>query len=348
MLKSMLRVAVVSSMLTTFAFSQELPRPIVRGGPEPFDPVAPDPEGDLERKDAQTVGPAWNQANAVVVARLDSVTEGPATMSMPPIHMNKLELTIETVLRGDMDGKKLSIQHRYRGDPNYAYEIGKSYVLAIESVRGGSSVTRIEPADDETIKSVKLACALPMGWTATGGKAVSPWGTLGKDYWQAELPEGFKSETVCSITGRPALPANGAHLGAESVPPAKEVKWSNPDGDGEYTVTVTNPTDKAIDVPALLTQDGKILWDDSLLILSQGKSYTMPNAKAVKGKVGFVTLKPGESVSTVVNVLSLKGPTWPRGGYRIEFTFALDNKSETKSLYYMSKHHDKLRDAAQK
>jgi hypothetical protein len=348
MLKSMLRAAVVSSMLTTFAFSQELPRPIVRGGPEPFDPVAQDPEGDLERRLVQEAATAWNQANAVIVARLDAFTEGPATMSMPPIHMNKLELTIESVLRGDMPEKKLAIQHRYRGDPNFAYEVGKTYVLAIEDMMGGASVTRIEVADEETIKSVKLACALPMGWSAQGGKAISPWGTLGKDYWQATLPESFKPETVCSITGRPALPAKGAHLGAESVPPAKEVKWSNPDGDGEYTVTVTNPTLEAIEVPALLTQDGKILWDDSLLIICQGKSYPLPKAKPVKGKVGFVTLKPGESVSTVVNVLSLKGPDWPRGGYRIAFTFALDNKSETKSLYYMSKHHDKLRSAAQK
>ena len=33
-------------------------------------------------------------------------------------------------------------------------------------------------------------------------------------------------------------------------------------------------------------------------------------------------------------------------GYRIEFQFCLGEKSQVKSLYYMSKHHDKLRQKA--
>jgi len=49
----------------------------------------------------------------------------------------------------------------------------------------------------------------------------------------------------------------------------------------------------------------------------------------------------------VVNALALKGPEWPRGGYRIEFQFCLGEQSSTQSFYYMSRHHDKLRDQAQ-
>jgi hypothetical protein len=68
----------------------------------------------------------------------------------------------------------------------------------------------------------------------------------------------------------------------------------------------------------------------------------------VTGKVSSLVLKPKESVSTVVNALALQGPEWPQGGYRIEFTFCLGDKAKTMSFYYMSRHHDALRDAAKK
>ena len=44
----------------------------------------------------------------------------------------------------------------------------------------------------------------------------------------------------------------------------------------------------------------------------------------------------------------LDGPEWPRGGYRIEFTFCLGEKANTQSFYYLSKHHDAVRDRAAK
>ena len=55
-------------------------------------------------------------------------------------------------------------------------------------------------------------------------------------------------------------------------------------------------------------------------------------------------LKPGESISTVVNALALKGPEWPRGGYRIAFQICLGEQSNVQSFYYMSRHHDPIRD----
>ena len=62
------------------------------------------------------------------------------------------------------------------------------------------------------------------------------------------------------------------------------IEWTNPDGDGEYKLTLTNPSDKPVTVPALLTQDGKILWRESLVILCQDRAYACPGAKAVSGK----------------------------------------------------------------
>ena len=168
-----------------------------------------------------------------------------------------------------------------------------------------------------------------------------------KDAWTAKIDS--KAKLSCSVTGRPALMVGGkAEFAVEKVPPKIDVKWSNPDGDGEYKITLSNPTDKAITVPALLSQDGKILWADSLVILCQGKVYTCPGCKPVTDKVEPTKIAPGKSVSTVVNALQLKGPEWPRGGYRIEFQFCLGEKSEVKSFYYRSKHHDPIREEVTK
>ena len=103
--------------------------------------------------------------------------------------------------------------------------------------------------------------------------------------------------------------------------------------------------DKPVAVPALLSAGGKILWEESLVILCQDKAYACPGAKGVSGKVEPTTLAPHQAASTTVNVLLLQGPEWPQGGYRIEFRFCLGEKSRTQSLYYMTKHHGKLRDA---
>ena len=58
------------------------------------------------------------------------------------------------------------------------------------------------------------------------------------------------------------------------------------------------------------------------------------------------TLKARESISTVINALALKGPMWPMGGYRIEFQIALGEQSEVMSFYYLSRHHDPIREKA--
>jgi hypothetical protein len=80
------------------------------------------------------------------------------------------------------------------------------------------------------------------------------------------------------------------------------------------------------------------------VIICQDKVYPLPSAKGVQKAPQATTLKPGEAVSTVVNVLLLNGPEWPQGGYRIEFQFGLGEKGVTKSLYFMTKHHGVLRD----
>ena len=186
-----------------------------------------------------------------------------------------------------------------------------------------------------------------MRWSRSGGHKTAP-ETGGHPGRVSERNGGgaATSEIVCAKTKRPALLAGEAvQFTVEHVQPAKKIKWTNPDGDGAYRLTVKNASDAEIEVPALLARDGEPLWSESVAILCQGKVYPVPGATGDTKGTGFVKLEPGASVSGVVNALALVGPKWPRGGYRIEFLFCLGEKSQTKSFYYLSKHHDKVREA---
>ncbi len=293
---------------------------------------------------------AWNQAEIVFLGELTEARTGPAAMSMPPIFLNRLAFKVEKVLRGTLADKTVSCAHSYRNETNFPYEIGKKYIVALTSAQDTIAVQNLRLADEAALKEVQLACALPPGWTIACGETNSPWAGMGKNAWSAQLPADMSKPTIiCRTTGRPALLAGPAVAWTvEPVPPVKSIQWTNPDGDGEYKLTLTNPTDKPMTVPALLTQNGDILWKESVVILSQEQAYPCPGSKGVTGKVSSLVLKPKESVSTVVNALALQGPEWPQGGYRIEFTFCLGEKTKTMSFYYMSRHHDRLRDGIQK
>ena len=254
------------------------------------------------------------------------------------------------MLRGTLPGKTVSCGHSYRNETNFPYEIGKKYVVALTSAQDTIAVQNLRLADEAAVKEVEQACALPLGWTVADGQPISPWAGLGKNAWSGQLPaDAGRPAILCQKSGRPALLAAPAAVWTvEAVPPIVAIQWTNPDGDGEYKLTLTNPTDKPLTIPALLTQDGKILWRESIVILCQDRAYPCPGSRGVAGKVASLVLKPKESVSTVVNALALQGPEWPQGGYRIEFTFCLGEKAKTMSFYYMFRHHDALREALTK
>lgn len=302
---------------------------------------------------AQDVDPDWAQAQIIFTGKLTKVVEGPTAKSFPPIWNHTLTFSVDKVLRGDVkSGTELTAHHSARQEAKPAFATDQSVIVALSKAREGVLVTNLQPLTEALLDEVKVASLLPLGWMVKGGKATSPWAALGKAAWPAEMKEE-KEKIICAETGRPARMAGGIEFKVEKVPPAKDIKWTNPDGDGEYKITVTNPTDKPLVVPALFSADGKVLWDESLVILCQKKVYMCPGAKGIAAlenasKVGPTTLEPKQSISTVVNALRLNGPEWPRGGYRIEFQFCLGEKSSTQSFYYMSRHHDPLRDEAQK
>lgn len=314
------------------------------GGGEPTQGPGTKPEGPRP-KPAPGDGAAarWNEAEIVFVGKLDGADAGPVAQSFPPIYTHRLHFTVEKVLRGDLKaGDKLTCHHSARQVQAPTFPVGESCVVAARRPQGRLQADVVEPADPKKVAEVQAACALPLGWKMVEGKPVSPWAGLGDRAWPKAA--GLKADLVCSVTGRPALLSGGrVRLDVESVPPAKEIKWTNPDGDGEYKITVTNTTDQPIEVPALLSDGRTVLWQNSLVILCQGRAYVCPGFKPDVASAAPARLKPGESVSTVVNALRLDGPEWPRGGYRIQFQFCLGELSQTMSFYYMSRHHDAIR-----
>jgi len=290
----------------------------------------------------------WSGAEYVFVAKLTDVIQGPVAQSFPPIYDHTLKLTIEKSLRGGLAvGTPTTAHNSAHQQAEPTFPMGKSCLVAARNDRGTMVVTKILESSPALVDEATAACSMPLGWKLDNGKPISPWAVLGEKAW----PKDFKDPAVtlvCSKTGRPAYLAGNVSFEVEKVPPTKEIQWTNPDGDGEYKITVRNETATPISIPALLSVDGKVLWEESLLITCQKKTYLCPGSKGVTGNPTPTTLEPKQSLSTTVNILRLTGPEWPQGGYRIEFQFSLGEKSQTQSLYYMSRHHDALRAAAQK
>ena len=289
----------------------------------------------------------WGGAPVVFVGKLERVQAGPVGRSMPPMRTYKLSFKVKMVLRGDVKaGADVTGGYTVRGDAP-KFPRGKQCVVAMSLARKQLRVDSFLASTPAMVAEAKVACSVPLGWTLAKGKLLSPWAAMGKAAWPAEA--GGDAALKCAKIGRPALLAGPAvKYSVAVVPPPKKIKWTNPDGDGEYEITVQNTSKKPIEVPALLTDGKNILWDESIVILCQGKTYTAPLSAGVKGPAKPVKLKPGEKVSGRINALMLTGPKWPRGGYRVEFTFCLGEKAAVQSFYYRSKHHDGVREAAVK
>ena len=286
----------------------------------------------------------WGQSQHVFQGKLIGVIPGPVGRSFPPVYTFRLNFQVTTVLRGATPiNKPVTCFYSVRQKTAPVFPEGKLCLVAAETSRGSLKAAKIEQAGTGNLNDARFATLLPLGWSFRDGKLSSPWASQGNKAWpKSQREDGF---LACSQTGRPVLLAGSkAELTVAPVPPAKEVKFSNPDGDGEYKITVTNKTDKPLTIPALRRAKGKVLWSESLVILCQKKTYPVPGSSGLAAATEATVLKPGESVSTVVNALALKGPEWPRGGYRLAFQFCLGEQSNVQSFYYMSRHHDPIRD----
>jgi len=289
----------------------------------------------------------WGKVEIVVLADLTRAVAGPVGLSEPPLRTYTLSFTVRETLRGSYPkDTPVVASYALRQSAEPKFPLGRCLV-GLSSGKGRLTAVTFETATDSALRQARLACSIPLGWTVKGENLLSPWAALGKKGWN--VAPAADTMLTCSATGRPPLLAGpGVELIVTKVAPKVELKYKNPDGDGEYKVTVKNWTEKEISVPALLTDGKNVLWNESLVVAGGDKAYALPDAKGVPESARPLTLKPGESVSTTINVLKLDRPDYPRGGSRIEFLFCLGERAVSQSFYYFSSHHDKIRESLRK
>ncbi len=342
-----LHLALALAFLPAGSFAKKIPAPDrvqIKPAPKPLPRPLPGrgpnlrPGGPVQEK----APPAWSSHQHVFMGTLNKVVAGPVGRSFPPMFTHKLTFTVKEVIRGDLKpGDEVTASHVARQRVRPDFPEGKVCVFGGDKSRGTLQAKNVVEFAPEKIDSIRLACTLPLGWGGDLSKIRSPWADLPAK-WPSNLKEGAKH--FCASSGRPALGfGSGASFEVEKVPPEKEIKWTNPDGDGEYKITVSNPTNQPVTVPALRKIGEKILWNESLIVLCQSKTYPAPGAKGLSFETLPVTLQPGQKVSGIVNPLALEGPSWPKGGYRISFQICLGERSSTQSFYYLSRHHDAIR-----
>jgi hypothetical protein len=285
----------------------------------------------------------WSGAELLVIGKFTQVTAGPVGLSSPPVRTYKLQVAPDKVLRGAAPVKQaLAAGYSIRQEkPPTFPNANTDAVIALKFVQNAWVVQGYEDAQAGVAEQATLATSFPLGWTIKDKKLISPWASVGKP--------GKGKGSACSVTGRPVLLlGDGIRFSVEPVPPVVKMKFGNPDGDGEFKLIVKNETDQEREVPALLTDGKSIQWNECVVIRCQEKNYPIPGSTGNVAALKPVILQPRESVSGTTHALALQGPMWPMGGYRIEFQFCIGERSATHSFYYLSKHHDAIRDAAQK
>jgi hypothetical protein len=295
----------------------------------------------------------FNAAERVFRAKLDGVRFGPVGRSMPPVYSVTLRFGKQKMLRGrPPEGGEYRYTRRSAQRPVFA--AGREHLVAVASVGGDGNagalqqVKAIIEATPENRSLVRKAVALPVGWRLADDKILCPWDGLGEKAWPKNLLR-LDPKYQCAKTGRPALKAGEAvKLTVEQVIPEKVHKYRNPYGDGRFKITVTNTTDEAVQVPALLADGEKVLWADSLVVVQGGKTHLLPGAGKLHAGCKPLILKPEAKVTAVIDTLTLKDVDWPRGGSRVRFTFGLGEHARTNFFYYHSKRHDKLREKSRK
>jgi hypothetical protein len=286
-------------------------------------------------------------APVVCLAKITRVQYGPVAQSMPPIYNVTLTVSVVESLRGGLavnSVQNVSYAARQNNQPRFDQNL--TYVIGGRPAGPGEiQASIVQPANDAALANLRRTASMALGWSTKDDKLVSPWAALGSDAWPKDATAPADAQ-VCSVTGRPMLrvDAPGVVLKVEPVPPVQEIEWTNPDGDGLYKITVTNTTNRPVEVRPLLSDAlGNILWKESLVVVCQGKAQPAPGCAPVKAAPQSTRLEPNQSVSTELNILQLKDIEWPQGAYRIEFTFCLGELAETKSFYYHYRHHDGLR-----
>ncbi len=140
---------------------------------------------------------------------------------------------------------------------------------------------------------------------------------------------GKTRATIASVADAMTALEKQTKLGSDvtmslaQVPPARAIKWTNPYGDGKFTLTIANSGRKAVAIPDVMA---------------------LTNAAKVRVARGF-RLEPGEVRTLTLDALPLDYAVLMGGG-RLEVTFQTGDKSASSFFYYTDRFHGPMRKAA--
>jgi hypothetical protein len=323
----------VASLAVFLAVAVTWQRTSVRPTPLSIDPLF----ADLFPKGQDELFRVFNQADIVFAGRVDKVARGLTNLSAPPIHNLRLTFGGVTPLRGDPP-PDLTFDFSRRQPAAPAF--GRAQVLvAAGRYRAGAppSVVWVMAASPANLALVRRATSLPVGWSLAGDRPVSPWPNPVRLVEDSGASPGPRD--LCSVSGRPALRAGkGIALRAEPVEPGRPGAAPDAEAFGRFRVTVTNAASRATVVPALLTDGKEVCWGESLIVLHAWRPCRVPTAAAT-GTLRPLRLGPGESVGTIVDLLTLQGVDWPDEGpvssnARLYFEFGLGELSCRTAIHY--------------
>ncbi|MCS7304893.1 MAG: hypothetical protein NZ602_07280 [Thermoguttaceae bacterium] len=338
-------------------FPRESRQPTKTVQPQPWTPEPKFPAIKTEphpvatpSKPEKTKKPDWNIQQIVFVGQVHRAEGGAVLKSYPPGHMYDLTIEVLEVLRGQLKvGQQVDALHIVHQFEPPRYSLDKPSLVVAKRIPPDDpklSILWIDVANPEVLREARTACGLPFGWRIENGQVVSPWADLGPKVWQGDT---LGAKTVCAKSGRPALLAGDKILlKVEPVLPPNLDKVVNPRGDGEFKITVTNPTNEPITVPALLVKGDTILWANSLVILCgdhvEMEPYICPDIQLETGPLHSVRLQPGQSVSGTINILKLPGKSWVQGDHSVQLLFCLGERCAETWFAFSWPYHAKLRE----
>jgi len=280
----------------------------------------------------------------------------------PSLDIEKAQLRLDELLKKeDKKGKKNPAQElkyirgSYYGTHTEDPEFPEDDQLVLIALTGTSSTKRLaywEGVNATTLDHVTKLIDLPFGWTFDeDGKPLSPWSEYGK---QPQMGEE-NPLVLCSKSDRGYSPADEGLTISVSKIPSEFIQnnYANRDGDGYFTLSLRNPTEFPLAIPALRrTRDG-ILWKESLVCLvtaTSSSNGTTTNSVCLPGFSTIAELKsteatilePGQEISTTVNPLLFSNFPEIQGYSQLYFRFCFGKMVAQTSFYFNSTYHAKI------
>ncbi|CAF1404990.1 unnamed protein product [Didymodactylos carnosus] len=239
--------------------------------------------------------------------------------------LHSYDLTFENIqlLRGNIVQEKAFLYRKQshpiteQNDEQRKLELKREYLACLNNSTTIHSLFEIDFINDAA-ELVQIA-GLPVGWSKQTDEYFSPWKNHHRKWWSSSS-DTFKNVPKCNDCQRPALTT-----GDSITMSVKRV-----DNKSQFELTVTNTSDKPVQIPALVCdkQSKIILWHDSIFVMSNlnNDQHFFPKTNE-SDEVECVELGPYQSISIILDITMLNNLILEQDDTDISLIFCLGEKS---------------------